>query len=89
MIGNYLSRRRIRVAEWAAQGIRLMASFENSGIGRGLDGVAAAAVFRKLGMLCTPDAAAPLPHAMAALLERLRTATPQNGEQPQLPVETP
>jgi hypothetical protein len=40
-------------------------------------------------MLCTPDAAAPLPRAMAALLERLRTATPQNGEQPQLPVETP
>jgi hypothetical protein len=77
------------VAEWAVQGIGLMASFENGGIGRGQGGIAAAVVFRKLGMLCTPDAAAPVPLAMTALLERLGAATPQNGERAQQPVETP
>jgi hypothetical protein len=40
-------------------------------------------------MLCTPDAAAPVPLAMTALLERLGAATAQNGEQAQQPVETP
>jgi hypothetical protein len=66
-----------------------MAGLENSGILPGQVGVAASAIFRKLGMLCTPAASEPLPPDMAALLRSLAAAAPMKGEQPQQTVESP
>ena len=66
-----------------------MAHFEDSWMVRLQDSIAAAAVFRRLGALCAPAAAEPLPPAMAALVARLAAAAPMNGKQPQPPADTP
>ena len=66
-----------------------MGSVDDSAIRGEQAGIAAMAIFRRLATLCTPDAAAPLPLAMEALLQRLGETVPQSGEVPQRPVESP
>jgi hypothetical protein len=48
-----------------------MANFEDRWMVRLPGGIAAAAIFRRLGLLCAPAAAEALPPAMAALVGRL------------------
>jgi hypothetical protein len=54
-----------------SEGTRRMAKFEDGWMISLPGGIAAAAIFRRLGVLCAPAAAEALPPAMAALVARL------------------